>query len=243
EPDEVKARWPFAGPGCGALWAPDDAALDPAALVAALRADGKRLGVRTVQDTAISVERQGDRVTGVRGESGSYRANQVVLAAGAWSGAVGGVPRPVSVAPVRGQMAALPWPESVPPVVLYSRRCYMVYRRGEAVLGSTMEYVGFEPEVTETGITRILAAATTLCPALSNLALSRTWAGLRPVTPDGNPIIGAEPRLNGLWYATGHGRNGILLSGITGVIIRQLLDGEPGFDEVSALAPERFWTW
>lgn len=241
--DAVRSRWPFVDPSFGALWAPRDAALNPVALVAALRADAERLGARIVHDTAIAIEHEGERVTGVAGLGNRYRADQVVLAAGAWSGQLKGVPRPVAVAPVRGQMAAFPWPAAIPPVVLYSRRCYMVYRGGEAVIGSTMEYVGFEPEVTSAGLSRIVGSVAELCPALSGLAPHRTWAGLRPVTPDGNPIIGAEPRMRGLWYATGHGRNGILLSAITGVIIRQLLDGEPGFEELSALAPERFWTW
>ena len=84
---------------------------------------------------------------------------------------------------------------------------------------------------------------TALCPTLTSAAVKRTWAGLRPVTPDGLPIIGAEPRLPGLWYATGHGRNGILLAGITGVIVGQLLAGEPTVEEIDAYAPARFWSW
>jgi glycine/D-amino acid oxidase-like deaminating enzyme len=78
---------------------------------------------------------------------------------------------------------------------------------------------------------------------LTAAVAKRTWAGLRPVTPDGLPIIGPEPRLSGLWYATGHGRNGILLAGITGVVVRQLLDGEPTVEDIDAFAPSRFWSW
>ncbi|MEO7986628.1 MAG: FAD-dependent oxidoreductase, partial [Gemmatimonadales bacterium] len=85
--------------------------------------------------------------------------------------------------------------------------------------------------------------ATLLCPGLDRAAVQRTWAGLRPMTPDGLPIIGAEPRLQGLWYATGHGRNGILLAGITGVIVRRLLAGESPEEDLEAFAPTRFWTW
>jgi glycine oxidase len=94
--------------------------------------------------------------------------------------------------------------------------------------------------VTPDGIARILAATVTLCPGLVRGKLRRTWAGLRPVTPDGLPIIGPEPRLPGLWYATGHGRNGILMAGITGLLVRQLLDGQQPLEDLRALSPSRF---
>jgi glycine/D-amino acid oxidase-like deaminating enzyme len=71
----------------------------------------------------------------------------------------------------------------------------------------------------------------------------RTWAGLRPVTPDGLPVVGPEPRLEGLWYATGHGRHGILHAGITALILAQLLNGENEVERIAALRPERFWEW
>ena len=73
--------------------------------------------------------------------------------------------------------------------------------------------------------------------------MRRTWAGLRPVTADGLPIIGPEPRLSGLWYAGGHGRNGILLAALTGRLVRQLVAGEPVVQDLSRCAPDRFWTW
>jgi glycine oxidase len=106
-----------------------------------------------------------------------------------------------------------------------------------------MEYVGFRAETTPEGIGRIVSAAGVLCPPLLGAEPTRTWAGLRPVSADGLPILGAEPRLDGLWYATGHGRNGILLAGITGVIMRQLLEGETPALPLEAYAPSRFWSW
>jgi glycine oxidase len=106
-----------------------------------------------------------------------------------------------------------------------------------------MEHAGFHPEVTSSGLARIFAGATSLLPALGKLQVTRTWAGLRPGTPDGLPIIGAEPRVQGLWYATGHGRNGILLAGITGVIITRLLSGDNEIEHLEAMRPDRFWEW
>ncbi len=241
--DEVETRWPWLGPTAGALWAPHEGAVDPEKLVRALLADATRAGALVVDDTAISVDQRGDRVTGLIGRNGRYEAGEVVLAAGAWSGMIEGIPRPVTVVPVRGQMAALPWPAAARPAIVYGRGCYMLARGSEAIVGSTMEYVGFHPVVTSAGLARIFACAAALCPALDRANVHRTWAGLRPVTPDGLPIIGAEPRLQGLWYATGHGRNGILLAGITGLIVRQLLTGELPDEDMRAFSPARFWRW
>ena len=241
--DEVKARFPWLGPTWGALWAAREGALEPEKLVEALLADAQRSGAAVVNDAAVGVEQQGDRVTGVAGRASRYAAADVVLCAGAWTGTIDGVPRPVAVAPIRGQMAALPWPEGHRRGIVYGHGAYLVARNGEAIAGSTMEYVGFRPETTATGLARLYSGVTALCPALTSSTVKRTWAGLRPVTPDGLPIIGAEPRLSGLWYATGHGRNGILLAGITGVIVRQLLAGEPTVEEIDAYAPSRFWSW
>jgi glycine oxidase len=241
--DEVKVRWPWLGPTHGALWAAREGALEPEKLVAALLADAQRLGAIVLQDTVVAMDQRGDRVVGVIGRGGRYGAPDVVLAAGAWTGTVDGVPRPVAVAPVRGQMAALPWPEAARRAIVYGHGCYLVARGDEAIAGSTMEYVGFRPETTSAGLARIFGGMTALCPTLTSAAVKRTWAGLRPVTPDGLPIIGPEPRLPGLWYATGHGRNGILLAGITGVIVGQLLAGAPTVEEIDAYAPARFWSW
>jgi glycine oxidase len=241
--EEVQSRWPWLGPTCGALWAPHEGALEPQRLVTALRQDAVRLGVVLEQDAATAIESRGDRVAGVAGRRGRYLAADVILAAGAWSGMIDGVPRPVAVAPVRGQMAALLWPAGARRAIVYGRGGYLVARGDEAIAGSTMEYAGFHPEVTSAGLASILASATALCPALTGAEVRRTWAGLRPMTPDGLPIIGGEPRLHGLWYATGHGRNGILLAGLTGLLIKQLVGGEPAAEDLAPFSPARFWKW
>ena len=240
---EVKARWPWLGPTLGALWAPREGALDPRRLVQALRADAAAQGAEMVRDEAVAIETRGDRVVGVAGRERHYPADQVVLAAGAWSGRVAGLPRPLSIEPIRGEMAALPWPPEMERAILYSRDCYLVARDGEAVVGSTMEYAGFDASVTSAGLARIMAGAALLAPGLAELEVRRTWAGLRPTTPDGLPILGPEPRLRGLWYATGHGRNGILLAGISALLLRLMLTGQRPTEDLTALRPDRFWSW
>ena len=243
DPAEVKARYPWIGPSHGALWAPRDGALEPAALVRALRADAERLGARIETASHATILRDGDRVVGVEGDR-RISAENVVLAAGAWSAQIGGLPRPVSVEPVRGQMAALPWPEGIEPAIVHGGNAYLVFRGGEAIVGSTMEYAGFDASTTSAGLARIFTGVSAICPALSGQRVTRTWAGLRPVTPDGLPIIGAEPRARGLWYATGHGRNGILLAAMTGATISRLIaGGSEAAEGLAAVSPERFWRW
>ncbi|HEX2249216.1 MAG TPA: glycine oxidase ThiO [Gemmatimonadales bacterium] len=239
---ELRSRWPWTGPALGALWAPEDGALDPSRLVQALVADAERLGATIVTDRVRALRKQGGRVVGVDAERSDYSAPQIVIAAGAWSSHIAGIPRSLPVQPVRGQMMALPWPAGVERAILYHKDCYLLARGTEAILGSTMEYVGYRPEVTQAGLTRILSVAVALCPALMRAKVRRSWAGLRPVTPDGLPIIGEEPVLEGLWYATGHGRNGILLAAMTGVLLTQLLDGREPTHNMNQFAPDRFDT-
>ncbi len=240
DPSDVAERWPWLAPTAGALWAPRDGAVDPERLIRALLMDAQRMGAVLVDDRAVGLRLSGGRVSGVNGATHTYSAPAVLLAAGAWSGLLEGLPRPIPVRPVRGQMAALPWPQDLARAIVYHQDCYILARSGEAVIGSTMEEAGFQPEVTSAGLARIFGAAMALCPSLLRAKVRRTWAGLRPVTPDGLPIIGPEPRAEGLWYATGHGRNGILLAGITGMLIRQLMDGVQPAHELLAFSADRF---
>lgn len=238
--DELRRRWPWLAPAVGALFAPREGALDPERLVHAMLADGQRLGAALASDRVVAITQSGGKVAGVRGKASEYFAPDVVVAAGAWSGLIEGLPRNLPVHPVRGQMAAVPWPAGVPRAIVYHKDSYLLARGEEAILGSTMENVGFQPEVTPAGLARIFAATLLLCPSLMRAKVRRSWAGLRPVTPDGLPIIGADPLLPGLWYATGHGRNGILLAGLTGLLIAQLLDKAMPLVDLKPFGPERF---
>jgi glycine oxidase len=241
---ETRSRYPWAGKAHGALWAPHDGAIDPKKLVEALLADATAKGARVERGPVLSVLREGDRVSGVQTAQGTWRAEHVIIAAGAWSGRIEGLPRPVSVEPVRGQMAAFPWPAGAEQAIVQGSGVYVVPRGDEAIVGSTMEAAGFRPESTPAGLAHLFAKASALVPALAHLEVRRTWAGLRPGTPDGLPIIGPEPRAAGLWYATGHGREGILLSVVTGRVIAQLVAEEtPMVEDLRAVRPERFWNW
>ena len=239
EPEDLAERFTGAAPGArGALFAPEDGAVDPPALTRALLADARRLGVTLVPERVARVATDAGHVTGVSLEHGTIGAEHVVVAAGAWSSQVGGVGRTPPVEPVRGQMAAAPWPSGIPPAILYCDHGYVLARGDEALMGSTMERVGFDSRVTAAGIAEIVAGAARLLPTLTRP--TRTWAGLRPVTPDGRPIVGADPETRGLWYATGHGRNGILLAALTGDVIADLLTTGATDVEIAPLAITRF---
>ncbi len=242
-PQEVAEGWPWLASGMGAFWAPEDGVVDPANLVTALRRDAQLAGATIVQDVVGSIESAKGRITGVQGERDRYDAPTVVVAAGAWSGRIAGLPRPLSVEPVRGQMIAFSWPADTPAVVAYGPRCYLLRRGDEMLVGATMEHAGFDPSVTPDATATLIRRASAIHPALRDATPRRAWAGLRPGTPDGLPIIGAEPRLAGLWYATGHGRNGILLAGVTGEMIAQQVRGDAEAADLRVVRPERFWNW
>jgi glycine oxidase len=240
DPPDVAERFPAAAPCSGALFAPEDGVVNPRELRRALLADAHRGGAQTV---AARVERLTTilgRATGVVTSAGTMRAEHVVIAAGAWGPLIEGLPWTLPVEPVRGQMAAVPWPAKVPHAILYSNHGYVLPRGDEALLGSTMERVGFDGRVTDAGVAQVVAGATRLLPALAGQQPLRTWAGLRPVTPDGRPIVGPDPDVRGLWYATGHGRNGVLLAALTGEIIADLLTSGASAMEIASLAPSRF---
>jgi len=241
EGDEVRERWPGASPDCrGALFSPEDGAVDPQALTRACLADARRVGATLRVERVTALQSAHGRVSGVVTPDGTTAVEHVVLAAGVWSTQISGLPRPLPIEPVRGQLAATAWPADTPAAILYHDHGYVLARGADAVLGSTMERAGLDCRVTNEGQAQIFRGAVRLLPALYHQAVRRMWAGLRPVTTDGRPIIGPDPAVQRLWYAAGHGRSGILLAALTGDIVADLLTkGETGVD-ITPLGVERF---
>lgn len=240
--DELREIAPGIGSeALGAAFAPEDGALDPMALRWALLESAKqRYGADYVQGSVQQIVFDGENACGVRTAEGTFEGGAVLIAAGSWSGMVRGVPGPLPVEPIRGQIAALDWPVGEPPAIVYAAGGYVLARSGEALAGATMERAGFTATTTEEGIAEVLDTAYRIYPALAESSVKRTWAGLRPGTPDGRPILGRDPVIPNLWYATGHGRNGILLAGVTGEILAQLYFEDELEYDLSPVSPERF---
>ena len=210
----------------GGHWFPDDAQVDNRKLSRSLRAAAIAVGVDLRSGvTATAVRRSGDRVTAIDTTNGPMQAEHYILATGAWSQSL----LPIPVTPRKGQMMSVRVPrcedaKDVPPnlslkTVLFGDDIYMVPRRdGRIVIGATVEDVGFTPGNTPEGMVHLLQAATRLFPSIATYSLEKFWYGYRPATPDELPILGESPYQN-LTYATGHYRNGILLTPITGQLI------------------------
>lgn len=211
-----------------AAWLPDDAQVDTEKLMRALTAACEKAGARFRRGYVHSVVEKDGRAVGVDLGGELLPADAVVLAAGSWSGLVAGARiDPRLVRPVRGQMALLELRARPFEPILAGSHGYVVPRAdGRVVLGSTSEDAGFDKDVTLGGLHQVLGKALRLAPRLAEARIERTWAGLRPATSDGLPVLGQGP-LERLFLATGHFRNGILLAPITARLIGQLVAGEP----------------
>lgn len=228
----------------GGVHAPDESAVDPAALCAALLAALEEVGVEVrSSDPVCEGLIEDDRIAGVRTEAGAeLRADRVVLAAGCWSGSAAWLPpqaRP-PVRPVKGQVLTLRGSATKPVSerIVASERVYLVPRGdGRLVVGATVEERG-DTMVTAGGVHELLREAYRLLPDVAELELVEAAAGLRPGTPDNLPLIGPG-RLEGLLLATGHYRNGVLLAPLTADAVAAMLAGEEPGDAVAAAAPQR----
>jgi glycine oxidase len=208
-----------------------------------------RVTFRTANPVATLVTK-GGAVTGVRLASGELiEARHAVLAAGAWSGQLDGLPRAVPVRPIKGQMFAVDARgrahdrprDAFVERVLFGEACYIIPRDdGRLLVGATVEDIGFRKGATPRGIAALMHASSALVPAIADLPLVETWAGFRPDTPDHLPIIGADADTAGLVYATGHFRNGILLAPITAACVAAVVRGTPPPVSLRPFAIERF---
>ncbi|HEX8074972.1 MAG TPA: glycine oxidase ThiO [Thermoleophilaceae bacterium] len=226
----------------GGVLAPRDGSVDPRAVLRALRAAldaAPAAEVRTgVEVTGI--EERGGVVTGVAMAEDRVPAGRVVVAAGAWSASLGGAGSPVR--PVKGQLVRLSGPARprLAERIVRTPRCYVVTRpSGEVVVGATVEERGFDTTVTAGAVQRLLEAAWEVLPDVEEHELVETAAALRPGTPDNCPLIGAAGP-DGLLWATGHHRNGVLLAPITADAVTDLLLGRSLPETVQRFSPSRF---
>jgi glycine oxidase len=252
--DEARKHESSLGANTGAVaWLPEEATVDPRLLVEAVLAAAKLSGAEIRANCAVdALLYEGKACTGVVAAGQKISAKQIVIAAGSFCGTIADPAREAHqqpqlqhyapVHPVRGQMLALRSETVQLKKVLRSQHGYLVPRRdGRIIAGSTLENSDFVKQVTPQGVRQILDAALELAPALADAKIVEEWSGLRPGTPDLLPIIGPTD-ITGLWLATGHYRNGILLAPATAKIMRDwIVTGKSSF-KAESFSPLRFTT-
>ena len=242
--DQVRKLVPSLSPNIrSALDVPDDHQVNNRKLTRAVTVAAERNGAEIKHGKSVQeILTSGNRATGVRVLGETISAEKIIIAAGCWSGMINS-PYCPPVEPVRGQMVSLDSVADRLGYVIHTPRAYIVPRRdGRIIIGSTTERVGFDKSNTAAGINGLLSGAIQAIPELENLRINEMWAGLRPGTPDGLPLLGPAQSygIENLVFATGHYRNGILLTPITAKVVSELILGEPFPDSLKPYAPDRF---
>lgn len=245
---EVCALEPCVNPSVrGALMFPRDIQVENRRLLCALANSVKQLGVTLLSHTSCDeIVTDKSKVVGVKTPNDFISCNTIVLAAGCWSGSIrltgsDGNTLEMQIEPVRGQMVCLEAKPQLTRHVIYSHRGYIVPRRDCRLLaGSTSEPSTFVKQTTAGGISSILSNANEISPKISRLPIVDLWAGLRPKAADGLPVLGPCDEIEGLHYATGHYRNGILLAPITGELIANAIINPGSIEALAPFSPNRF---
>ncbi len=228
-----------------AYFVPEEAQVRNPRRLKALRAGCERLGVTVSEHTrVISFEVVDDRVALANTSAGPVAADNFCLTAGAWTGGlVEQLEVSTSTKPYRGQLMLLKLPRQVLSTVYHQAGNYIVPRRdGHVLIGATLEDVGFDKRTRQSELNALVAFAHRVAPCLKQATVEKSWAGLRPGSPDGLPMIGPLPGYQNAWIASGHFRSGLQFAPATALIMRRLLDGElPGINPDS-LSPGRFQT-
>lgn len=225
-----------------AIYSPGEGHINNRLLLQALVTACHMQGVRLLSGCVVSkLAVSAGRVIGAETTAGPLRADRTVVCSGAWAGIMLdmlGVSMPVR--PVRGQIAAVSSAGIPLRKVIFGSSGYVTPKKdGKIVIGATEDDCGFQQVVTLAGLANVLQGVMPYVPALENAPFLEAWAGLRPATPDGKPLLGSVPGWEGLFLAGGHFRNGILLSPITAIRMADLL--EKGTDEpLRPFSPARF---
>ncbi len=237
--NELRELEPALSHGLGAMYNPDDGAVDNTVLLKAMEqlvASTDR--IRQVDDAVIGLDPRKDSCFLETRSGTRLEAAHVVLAAGAWTGKIDGARHARAVSPARGQLVLY----AVCPLrhVVYGPRGYVVPRGDGTIGGSTMENTGFVAGVTDAGVRKVRDASEEICPQLASFTAPTAWAGLRPVTPDMLPILAPDPDHPSIIYACGHSRNGVLLAPLTGDVVADLVTGATVSHDLAQFRPGRF---
>jgi glycine oxidase len=241
-PEDARELEPSLSPELeAAALRPDEASIDNRAFTRALLIAAKKSGVEIFAGTGVTaIVQEGGRCTGLKLGNETVSAKWTVIAGGSFSAEIEGVKEFAPVRPAKGQMVSLRADGLKIEHVIWGERIYIVPRNdGRILAGATVEYVGFDKHVTAGGIEKILSAAIEIIPEFANAQIEETWAGLRPDSPDHLPIIGPTD-IDGLVFATGHFRSGVLLTPITARLVRQWITERSVGLDWERLSPMRF---
>lgn len=230
--DEARQREPLLAPDvCAAIYVPEESQIKASHVVKAFSVAAANHRARLYSHQEITgIQRNTARVTGVYTSQGErITCNHLVIATGAWAAGCGAwlhVDLPVS--PQRGQILTLQQPSPPLRYIIFGEAAYLTPKSGNTVIvGATKEEAGFNKKFTAGGISWLLNTAIRIIPSFESSPIDRIWAGLRPRTPDNQPILGPAPGWENVTLAVGHGSVGIMLSAITGkTIAESIVRGE-----------------
>jgi glycine oxidase len=236
---ELRSLEPALAAADGAVLHVDDGYVDNVGLLRALREALRcEWSIDFIDGRGASIEPSRGECRVNTEDGRTLRGGTAVLAAGAWSALVAGVPRPVYVEPVRGQMLLL---DGAPlSHAVSTSDAYLVPREGGTLVGSTLERMGFDNRTTAAARAHLRSAAAAAVPELHQATVQAQWAGLRPMTPDGLPVLGRDPEVSSLVYACGHGKNGILLAPLTAECIAAEVASSRAPYDLALFSIERF---
>jgi glycine oxidase len=245
DPAAARAIEPGLTSIAGAMFYPNDGAVDNVALLHALGVAAEQSPrIHRIRNDVRAITVNATHVTcTIAGTGATVRSSHVVLAAGAWTTQIAGLPRALPVEPYRGQMFAVAATGAAAlSHVVYGPDTYVVPRGDRILIGATMERAGFDPATNDAALASLRAKAAAYWPVVASAATTSAWAGLRPVTPDRLPILGPDPAHPALIYACGHSRTGILMAPLTGDCVAALVTGAAVPANLSAFGVERFVT-
>jgi glycine oxidase len=234
--EDARSLVPLLGSAVGGLWSPGEAHVDNRALGEALAiAFLKAGGTLYPNEAAVRFEMRDGKVSGVQSPYRRYHADAVLIAAGAWTGLLDDIP----IEPVKGEMIALapPDPTRLPAPVVWGEGVYCVPRHGRLLVGATVEEAGFDTSPTDAAREHLWSRASRLMPEVADWDLADHWAGLRPKSPDGLPLLGPAHDA-GLFVASGQYRNGILFAPAIAQEMTDLILGKG--QVIAAFDPRRF---
>jgi glycine oxidase len=213
------------------LFMPDVGQVRNPRLLRALRMDLEQRGARLLEQHPVQeIQAPHGKITGVSTPQGWFSAPRYVVTAGAWSGALAGEIKAsgVDIAPVKGQMLIYGMPPGLLPCMVLHQGHYLIPRQdGRILVGSTVEHTHFDKSTTDLAYAELTAFAHAVLPALRGCEPERHWAGLRPGSPEGVPLIGAHPKIENLYFNCGHFRNGFVMAPASTRLLADLMLGRP----------------